>query len=190
MQFEPKLIMFVMPSERETLLATTAFHEELIGLKMSRTWTDEVKVFYAPISIDATMFAVEWRHLFPGEEKLSPFPVYAVDDLDQYEEKMEELGGTLIGERFELPIAKSGMPIYIEHMTKLGIPESLITDRVGVMRRMYDPNKNLVCLLQPDPHSMYAFKLGPYRVNMTIDQIKKWEKELEDVKRLGLEPVR
>lgn len=189
MTFKPKLIMFVMPAERDRLVQTTRFYEWFFDIEFSRTWTDLVKVFYAPISIDATMFAVEWRELVPDEERLTPFPVFAVPDLDQAEKELQSLGGQLWGPRFELPIAPQGMAKYRETMLKLGLHESQITSRVGVMRRMKDPNGNQVALLQPDPHSMYAFKLGPFRVGMTAEQMEKWKQELEDARQLDLEPV-
>lgn len=187
--FKPKLILFVMPAERENLVKTSQYYETLFGMEFSRTWTDLVKVFYAPISIDATMFSVEWRALVPGEDHLTPFPVFAVPDLDEWEEKLVKLGGKVWGPRFELPIAESGMPKYRETMLGFGLHESQITNKVGTMRRMQDPNGNQMCLLQPDPHSLYAFKLGPYRVGMTQEQMDKWKQELKDARELGLEPV-
>lgn len=188
MAFKAKLGMFVMPSEKGTLIETANFYSHIFGIEFSRTWTDFVKVFYAPISIDATMFSVEWRDR-PANEKITPFPLFIVDSLDEAEKELVELGGKLFGERFELPIAKQGLPKYREMMLKLGLHEHQITDKVGVARKMMDPNENMLGLLQPDPHSQYAFKTGPFRIGMTVDQMTKWQQELEDSKRLGLEPV-
>jgi len=183
-----KLCMFVMPAEQDTLVKTAEFYSHIFGIEFSRTWTDVVKVFYAPISIDATMFGVEWRDRPPTENKM-PFPIFVVDSLDEAEQQLQELGGQLVDERFELPIAEQGLQRYRETMLKLGLHESQITNRVGVSRKMMDPNGNMLGLLQPDPHSQYAFKSGPFRIGMTADQMAKWHDELEETRRLGLEPV-
>src|SRR5271166_945196 len=103
--------MIVMPAERETVLKTADFYSHIFGIEFSRTWTDLAKVFYAPISIDATMFGVEWRQRSPNE-KTMPFPLFAVDDLDTAEQELVELGGQMIDERFELPIAEQGLARY------------------------------------------------------------------------------
>jgi predicted enzyme related to lactoylglutathione lyase len=186
--FKAKLCMLVMPAEKETLVKTAEFYSHIFGIEFSRTWTDLVKVFYAPISIDATMFSVEWRERLPTEET-APFPVFVVDSLDEAEKELQDLGGRLAGDRFELPIAEQGLAKYRQTMLKLGLHESQLTDRVGVARKMTDPNGNALCLLQPDSHSQYAFKTGPYRIGLTADQMAKWQEELEMTKRLGLEPV-
>jgi predicted enzyme related to lactoylglutathione lyase len=185
--FKAKLCMFVMPAERETLVPTAKLYSHLLSIEFSRTWTDDVKCLYAPISIDATMFGVEWRRRAPGQ-KATPFPIFAVDDLEAAEIELTELGGTLDGERFDLPIAPQGLPQYRETMLRLGLHESQLTDRVGVARQMVDPNGNVFGLIQPDPHSQYAFKTGPYRIGMTADQMTKWQEELAAARQLGLEP--
>lgn len=187
MPFKAKLCMFVMPAEQGTLVRTARLYSHLLAIEFSRTWTDEVKCLYAPISIDATMFSVEWRRRAPGQLAI-PFPIFAVDDLDAAEKELVELGGTLDGERFELPIAKQGLAQYRETMLKLGLHESQLTDRVGVARQMVDPSRNYFGLIQPDSHSQYAFKTGPYRIGMTADQMAKWQEELVAAKSLGLEP--
>jgi predicted enzyme related to lactoylglutathione lyase len=186
--FKAKLCMFVMPAERDTLVKTAKLYSHIFGIEFSRTWTDQVKCLYAPISIDATMFSVEWRERGPGETG-TPFPIFAVDDLDVAERELQELGGRLDGERFELPIAKQGLPKYRETMMRLGLHESQLTDRVGVARQMSDPSGNVFGLIQPDAHSQYAFKTGPYRIGMTAEQMAKWQDELTDTKQLGLGPV-
>jgi hypothetical protein len=134
------------------------------------------------------MFSVEWRER-SSSEKTMPFPLFIVDNLDEAEREIQELGGKLLDERFELPIAEQGLQKYRETMLKLGLHEAQITNRVGVARKAMDPNENMLGLLQPDSHSQYAFKTGPYRIGMTADQMAKWKEELEEAKRLGLEPV-
>ena len=186
--FRAKLGLVVMPAERELLVQTATFYSRMFGIQFARTVTDLVKVLYAPISIDGTMFSVEWRELLPGEQRV-PFPVFIVDSLDQAEKELVELGGQLLGERFILPIGDKVMPEHIKAMLELGRHESQITDKVGVMRRMTDPNGTMLCLLELDGDSEYWFKTGPYRIGLTVDQMVQWQKEIELADRVGLDPI-
>src|SRR5271170_2221045 len=99
----------------------------------------------------------------PPTERVTPFPLFIVDSLDVAEQELQELGGQLVDARFELPIAPQGLAKYRETMLKLGLHEGQITDKVGVARKVLDPNGNMLGLLQPDAHSQYAFKTGPFR---------------------------
>jgi len=186
--FKAKLCIVVMQAERQNLTATTSFYSRLFGIEFSRTLTDLVKVMYAPISIDGTMFSVEWRELYPGEERVA-YPVFAVDDLDVAEQELTELGGQVLGERFSLPIDDRVMPEHRRAMLEMGRHESQISDKIGVMRRMTDPNGNMITLFKPESDSDFWFKTGTYRLGLTAEQLELWEKELELARSIELEAV-
>jgi predicted enzyme related to lactoylglutathione lyase len=186
MPFKAKLGMVVMPASAENIEATSAFYSHMFGMEFSRTWTDAVKVYYAPISLDATMFCVEYRHRLDWEERLLAMPLIVVDDLEVAVAELTELGGETKEEPFDMPIAPQGMPEYRETMMKKGLHESQITDKVGVMQRMLDPAGSQILLLQPDQHAQYAFRTGIYSIGMSHEQVTFWDHEMAMTRKLGL----
>ncbi|MFI5776948.1 VOC family protein [Nocardia sp. NPDC051570] len=157
----------------------------MFDIEFSRTWTDIVRVFYAPISIDATMFSVEYRKTEAWEAAgQQPFVVIAVDDLDTAMRELCELGGEEVGERFELPIYEEKFSEYEDFLTSHGMHPGAITPSVGTMARLRDPSGNIVNLMQPDPHSQYAFRTGLYKIGISHAQWLKWQNELALTKSL------
>jgi len=134
------------------------------------------------------MFSVEWRQMYPGETPVT-YPVFAVDDLDAAESELVEMGGRLIGERFDLPISDDVMPEHRRAMLKMGRHESQISNRIGVMRRMADPNQSMITLMQPEPDSDFWFKTGSYRIGLTLEQMELWKHECELARSIGFQPT-
>lgn len=171
MPLNAKLIMFNVPSGKEELDATRRFYQELFGLPFSRTWTDLSLCYYAPISIDGTMFSVKKPQ--KGDDD-KPFPIFAVDDMKEATTTLLKEGGSLIGEPFDLPLHDRGFEEYHSALIQDGVKEEAFTKRIGIAQWMRDPAGNLVVLFQLDEHSEYAFKTGKYRVPMSKEQLDKW----------------
>jgi predicted enzyme related to lactoylglutathione lyase len=179
MPFEAKLAIVVMPADRDNCEETARFYSHMFDMEFSRTWTDVVRVFYAPISIDATMFSVEYRKNEEWEDAgRPPFPVIAVDDLETAMRELCELGGEEVGERFELPIFDEKFSEYEKFLTSRGMHPGSITHSVGTMARLRDPAGNVINLLEPAPHSQYAFKTGLFKIGLSHAQWLKWQNEL------------
>ena len=190
MPLNAKLGMVVVPSKREDLARCGEFYSEIFGIRFIRTATDLTKTLYAPISIDGTMFSIEGRDVVPERtENDSARAIFIVDDLGEAEEKLVALGGTLVGDRFTLPMSDKVYESHFKSMTDMGRHPEQISRRLGEMRRMRDPAGNLIALFRIEADSEFWFKTGAYRVGMSINQIEHWKKEIEVVESLDLEPI-
>jgi hypothetical protein len=136
----------------------------------------EVESYFRPISEDGTNLLVTQR--YDDHEALTCY--FAVDNLEQAIESLQQAGGTLIVPPANVPLAVPPQtrevlsPEFIRR--GIGIPQS-----VARMAVMLDPDRNHVGLIQLTPESIGYFHAGIFQRPLLPSQVE----AIDVAKRIG-----
>ncbi len=170
-----KLIFYNVPSSN--VQNSLKFYSALLGIDASdfvRAPSDQTESYNYLISPDGIELHISSRH-HPNE---GVTPYYAVDDLNAALNELERLGAKVDVKPSPVQVAAAAMPAYQAEAAKLG---QKVTAHLGQFAIVRDPDNNMLGLMQLEDAANRYFKSGPYRNNLSAEQLA----ALQGAKRLG-----
>jgi predicted enzyme related to lactoylglutathione lyase len=167
-----KLVQITVPTRN--LPQSQAFYAGLFGMKLARSFTDELESYHIPISGDGVFLAIAPPQ-HQRDNAMCCF--FAVDKLEAAVAELESAGGKSLGSPVKIDVAPRARDYYAgrlqEHGVKAHFDGSFI--RIGYME---DPDGNLLGLMEIDPASHYYFGMDRLGQPLTTEQVSNHERTI------------
>ncbi len=165
-------LIFLEVFTRDTNVSQS-FYGALFGVHaFAHLPADRVKTYQMPISSDGIDLHVTEQI---NQQPPRIVPYFAVDNLRGSIEELTALGGKLIVEPFPANVPKEYFEKFREKASRTlnrVDPEANITDKLGEVALMLDPDGNPVGLMQPERFVDYAYAWGKFRKPLTEEQLE------------------
>jgi predicted enzyme related to lactoylglutathione lyase len=162
-----KLILCNVPTVNSE--AARRFYGSLLGVEFARALNDEVESYFTPISEDGIDLTITQR--FDDQERFICY--FAVEDLDSTLRDLNDLGAELVVHPTRVKITDRAKEFFRETAKREGYE---VSDSLGMMAVVLDPDRNHVGLMQLEPYARPYFRAGEHQRELGRDQV--WELQL------------
>jgi predicted enzyme related to lactoylglutathione lyase len=168
MRLKSKLLFVNVPSNNPD--SVVGFYNNLLGVDLARSLTEEVTAYHAPIDEDGIDINVTERRY--DDEKITCY--FGVEDLDDAVGQVEQGGGKVVAGPFEVQVEDKVFEEYKKQQLKelRGQEREEVERNLGRSVVVIDPDGVPFGLMELTGHAQRHFNFGRYQRELRAPQIR------------------